>query len=119
MYSLETDELDHKLDQILERNDKFHEILVKTDSCLYSPKQPESEFSSLSIHPSNKISNNVVIKLPKLELFKFNGDIRMWQTFWEFNSSIHSKGPGTRIHFFEIFSKFKYFGNILSMLHEE
>ena len=29
------------------------------------------------------------------------------------------KGPGTRIHFFEIFSKFKYFGNILSMLHEE
>ena len=30
-----------------------------------------------------------------------------------------TKGPGTRIHFFEIFSKFKYFGNILSMLHEE
>ena len=29
------------------------------------------------------------------------------------------KGPGTRIHVFEIFSKFKYFGNILSMLHEE
>ena len=30
-----------------------------------------------------------------------------------------SKGPGTRIYFFEIFSKFKYFGNILNMLHEE
>ena len=28
-------------------------------------------------------------------------------------------GPETRIHFSEIFSKFKYFGNILSMLHEE
>ena len=27
--------------------------------------------------------------------------------------------PGTRIHFFEIFSKFKYFRNILSMLHEK
>ena len=42
--SLKTDELDNELDQILERNDKFHEILVKIDSCLYSPKQPESEF---------------------------------------------------------------------------
>ena len=30
-----------------------------------------------------------------------------------------SKGPRTRIQFLEIFSKFKYFGNILSMLHEE
>ena len=30
-----------------------------------------------------------------------------------------SKGHGTRIHFFEIFSKFKYFGDILIMLHEE
>ena len=29
------------------------------------------------------------------------------------------KGHGTRIHFFEIFSKFKYFGDILIMLHEE
>ena len=27
--SLKTDELDNELDQILERNDKFHEILVK------------------------------------------------------------------------------------------
>ena len=42
--SLERGELDNELDQNLERNDKFHEILVKIDSCLYSPKQPEREF---------------------------------------------------------------------------
>ena len=77
--SLKTDELDNELDQILERNDKFHEILVKIDSCLYSPKQPESEFSSLPIHSSNNTSSKVEIKPPKLELFKFNGDITMWQ----------------------------------------
>ena len=29
------------------------------------------------------------------------------------------EGPGAGIHFFEMFSKFKYFGNILNMLHEE
>ena len=29
------------------------------------------------------------------------------------------KGHETRIHFFEIFSKFKYFGDILIILHEE
>ena len=44
---------DNRRDQILERNDKFHEIQVKIDSCLYSAKQLESEFSSLSIHSSN------------------------------------------------------------------
>ena len=35
--------------------------------------------------------NKVEIKLPKLEIFTFNGDITMWQTFWgQFNLSIHS-----------------------------
>ena len=58
---------------------------------VYFPKQPESEFSSLSIHTSNNTSNKVEIKLPKLELFKFNGDITIWQTFWDqFNSSFYS-----------------------------
>ena len=91
MDSLKTDELDNQLDQILKRNDKFHKILVKIDSCSYSSKQLESEFSSLSIHSSNNTSNKVKIKLPKLELFKFNGDTTMWQTFWDqFNSSFHS-----------------------------
>ena len=66
---LKTEELDNGLDQILERNDKFHEILVKIYSCLYSPKQAESEFSSLSIHSSSNASNKVEIKLPKLGLF--------------------------------------------------
>ena len=61
--SLKTEELDNEPDQILERNDKFHEILVKIDSCLYSPKQSESGFSSLSIHSSNNTSNKVEIKL--------------------------------------------------------
>ena len=84
------DSLKTELDQILEY-DIFHEILVKIDSCLYSLKQPESEFSSLSIYTSNNTSNKVEIKLPKPELFKFKSDITMWQTFWDqFNSSIHS-----------------------------
>ena len=42
--SLKVEELDNELDQILERNDKFHEILVKIDSCLYSPKQRKVDF---------------------------------------------------------------------------
>ena len=36
----------------------------------------------------------------------------------EINKNLR-KGHGTRLHFFEIFSKFKYFGDILIMLHEE
>ena len=69
----------------------FTKSLLKIDSCLYSRKLPESEFSSLSIHSSNNTSNKAEIKLSKLEPFKFNGDITMWQIFWDkFNSSIHS-----------------------------
>ena len=56
---LKTEELDNGLDYILELNDKFDEILVKIYSCLYSPKQTESEFSSLSIHSSNNTSSKV------------------------------------------------------------
>ena len=37
--SLKVEELDNERDQILERNDKFHEIFVKIDSCLCSTKQ--------------------------------------------------------------------------------
>ena len=33
--------------------------------------------------------------------------------------TLYSYGHGTRIYFFEIISKFKYFGDILIMLHEE
>ena len=72
--SLNTDELDNELCKMLERNNKFYEILKKINLCLYSPNQPESEFSSLSIQSSNNTSNKVEIKLPKLELFKFNGN---------------------------------------------
>ena len=109
MNSLKTDELDNELGQILKRNDKLHEILVKIDSCLYFRKQPESEFSSLSIHSSNNTSNKVEIKLPKLELFKFNGDMTIWQTFWDqFNSSIHSKEDISDIN------KFNYLHSFIS-----
>ena len=57
-----------------------------------------------------------------------NGDVpliveKVWyfQFLWVQGAHIFflSKSPGTQTHFFEIFSKFKYFGNILSMLHEE
>ena len=68
--SLKTDELDNELNQILERNDKYHEILVKIDLCLYSLKQLESGFSSLPVHSSDNTSNKVEIKLLKLKLFQ-------------------------------------------------
>ena len=67
----------------------------------------ESGSSSLSIHSSNNTSNKVEIKLPKLEVFKFNGDITMWQTFWDqFNSSIHSSEDISDINRFNYLQSF-------------
>ena len=40
--------------------------------------------------PSESSTSQVKIKLPKLELPKFRGDITQWQGFWDqFNTSIH------------------------------
>ena len=48
------------------------------------------------------------VKLPKLSLKKFNGDLTQWVTFWDiFESSIHSNPSLTRI------DKFNYLSSLL------
>ena len=54
-------------------------------------------------------SSEVRIKLPKLELPKFNGDIKQWQGFWDqFDSSINKNASLTDIE------KFNYLKTFLS-----
>ena len=52
-------------------------------------------------------AKDIPIKLPKLEISKFNGKILNWQDFWDqFNSAIHTM---TNISDIDKFSCLKYF----------
>ena len=51
-----------EFEQILERNNNFHELFEKIDSCLSSGKKSENGFSFLSIPPINT-ANNMKYKL--------------------------------------------------------
>ena len=53
---------------------------------LVSDVSGESEILSAS----GKMRRRVTVKLPKLEIQKFNGQVRQWQEFWDgFCSAIH------------------------------
>ena len=51
--TLKDDEMENELEQILQRNDSFHHLTVKIDTCLFS-QQTENSFRTLSIiHQKN------------------------------------------------------------------
>ena len=72
--------MQNELDQILQRNDSFHHLTVKIDTCLFS-QQTENSFRTISNNSSKKLSG-VKTKLPTLKITTFNGDIITWQSFW-------------------------------------
>ena len=84
-------------------------ILTKIEHVLHKIKIKESQ----SIPPvqnsalrDNK-AKDIPVKLPKLEISKFNGNTLNWQGFWDqFNSAIHTK---TNISDIDKFSYLKSF----------
>ena len=67
-----------------------------------------------TLRSSDPVEDDIVathvprVKLPKLSLKKFNGDLTQWVTFWDtFESSIHSNPSLTRI------DKFNYLSSLL------
>ena len=81
--------MENELEQILQRNDSFHHLTVKIDTCLFL-QQTENSFGTLS-NNSSKEPSGVKIKLPSLKITTFDGDITTWQSFWDqYYSAIHS-----------------------------
>ena len=96
----------------LERNDKFYIMLSKINDCLekYSVKEVNPRRLSLSQQLASVIAPPVRyrVKLPKIELQKFDGNIVNWQTFWDqYNSSVHSQETLSAI------DKFSYLKGLL------
>ena len=56
--NLKDEELENELEQILDRNDKFHQLFVKIDTCLNSQqKEIHKAIQNLSINSSNESMN--------------------------------------------------------------
>ena len=74
---LKPEEFEIELSEIVTRDDKNIRIVTN------------STYSTLSL-ANRETLTKIAVKLPKLELTKFYGNILNWQVFWDqFNSSIH------------------------------
>ena len=97
--TLKDDEMENELEQILQRNDSFHHLTVKIDTCLFS-QQTENSSGTLS-NNSSKEPSGVKIKLPNIKITTFNGDMTTWQSFWDqYDSAIHCNNEMSDINKF-------------------
>ena len=98
-----------ELEDILMREDSNFKIIAKIDRCL-SKIPPAGSLSSLSIsNRTPSVSQEAKVKLPKLELPKFDGDIINWRGFWDqFQVAIHENETIAEI------DKFTYLKSFLS-----
>ena len=93
MKLLKPEEFQIVLNEIITRDDKNIRIVAKIDHVLNKVKMqqttPAANISTFSLENRETLTK-IPVKLPKLELTKFDGNILNWQVFWDqFNSSIH------------------------------
>ena len=118
MTFLSQEEYEHKLAESLFREDTFIDVMTKIDRVLmkiYNLETNNSEHSSItettSTHPRSpsNLTETIKVKLPKLELNPFDGNILNWQPFWDrLQSSRHSNSSISPV------DKFTYLQSFLS-----
>ena len=87
---LKQDEREKELEINLTWEDNVQRLFAKVEKCLEKLKTSNSSIVSHDSSSSEPSTSQAKIKLPKLELPKFRGDITQWQGFWDqFNISIH------------------------------
>ena len=91
---LKTEKSENELDEIVTKDDKNIRILTKIEHVLHKIRIKESQtilpVQNLTLRDNE--AKGISVKLPKLEISKFNGNILDWQGFGDqFNSAIHNK----------------------------
>ena len=91
---LEQKNTEQELETNLSRDDRIQELIVKIERCMNKVLKESIEPSRvMSSSSPSLLSHNpeVKVKLPKLEISKFDGDIINFRGFWnQFNSAINS-----------------------------
>ena len=78
---LKQDEREKELEINLTWEDNVHRLFAKVERCFGKLKTSNSTIVSHDSSPSEPSTPQTKIKLPKLELSKFRGDITQWQGF--------------------------------------
>ena len=112
------DALSQEMEETLLANDVVYKYLSKIETLIDSLNNPKLKISSSPswsppVSPSRMnsviIPNEPKVKLRKLELKPFDGNILIWQTFWDqFESSVHNQP-----HLSDI-DKFSYLRTLLT-----
>ena len=90
---LKQGEREKELEINLTWEDNVHRLFAKVERCFEKLQTSNSSIVSHNSSSSAPLTSQVKVKLPKLELPKFRGDITQWQGFWDqFNTSY------TKIH---------------------
>ena len=80
-----------KSDDIISRDDKLQLTLTKLERNLNKVNIGLSSVHSSSVTDGHN-QNDVKVRLPKLTLKNFNGDVANWPSFWDqYDSAIHQK----------------------------
>ena len=83
--------MENELEEILIREEHLQILITRIEHCLSKPNihVDQNSLSSFNLSPLS-VKESVKVKLPKLEISKFNGDVINWQGFWDkFCSVIH------------------------------
>ncbi|XP_063370454.1 uncharacterized protein LOC134658404 [Cydia amplana] len=81
--------IQNDVDNYIKTNSEDTEVLR---ICLKQQVKAEDQLIELDLLNSQEIKNTTTVKLPKLELMKFNGDILKWTEFWDrFRANVHSQ----------------------------
>ena len=100
------DELEKEMMDALHANDIYYDTISKIEVHL---KKTLSPHSSPSSSPSVTRRVEEKVKLPKIELQKFDGDFMAWQTFWDqYESTVHKQAHLSNI------DKFTYLKSLLN-----
>ena len=95
-----------ELDQILTCEDKYLHTISKIDLYLSKPTK-NTEPNKFPQDLSFQISEIAKVRLPKLEIEKFDGDVINWGSFWvQFPSAIHENDSLSQINKFTYFKSF-------------
>ena len=104
---LNQDDSEVELENILVRDDKIHELIIKIERCIFkSTHESINPPFTVSIN-SSTTSNDVRVELPELRISVFQGDITSWQGFWyQFEAAVHSNTSISDIDKFQYLKSF-------------
>ena len=105
----EEQEIMDDMENSMVESDLHFDVLAKIDTCLESAATKDVKVPHSTPTKPTGSASSVRVKVPKIDMPTFDGDILKWQTFWDqFESCVHNQSDMSEI------DKFTYLQRALS-----